>query len=89
MFCSPFLDVKPSNILMDRRGFVKLCDFGISGYLVDSIAKTQDIGCQIYMAVRPRHNCSKLLTIAFFSPNDCPRGFTELEPTCGHLDCRW
>lgn len=43
-------DVKPSNILLDRRGFVKLCDFGISGYLVDSIAKTQDIGCQIYMA---------------------------------------
>ena len=29
---------------------MKLCDFGISGYLVDSIAKTQDIGCQIYMA---------------------------------------
>uniref|UniRef100_A0A915DM78 mitogen-activated protein kinase kinase n=1 Tax=Ditylenchus dipsaci TaxID=166011 RepID=A0A915DM78_9BILA len=32
-------DVKPSNILLDQRGFVKICDFGISGYLVDSIAK--------------------------------------------------
>jgi serine/threonine protein kinase len=47
-----FLDVKPSNILMCKSGFVKLCDFGISGYLVDSIAKTQDVGCQVYMAVR-------------------------------------
>jgi serine/threonine protein kinase len=35
---------------LDRGGYVKLCDFGISGYLVDSIAKTQDVGCQIYMA---------------------------------------
>ena len=27
-------DVKPSNILIDRRGAIKLCDFGISGQLV-------------------------------------------------------
>ncbi|KAI6212223.1 Kinase [Aphelenchoides fujianensis] len=43
-------DVKPSNILLSGDGFVKICDFGISGYLVDSIAKSQDIGCQIYLA---------------------------------------
>jgi len=32
-------DVKPSNILISRSGKVKMCDFGISGYLVDSVAK--------------------------------------------------
>merc|ERR1711928_10298 len=43
-------DVKPSNIFIDREGCVKICDFGISGYLVNSIAKTIDAGCKPYMA---------------------------------------
>ena len=41
---------QPSNILLDRNGNIKLCDFGISGKLVDSIAKTRDAGCRPYMA---------------------------------------
>lgn len=42
-------DVKPTNILVNTRGQVKICDFGVSGNLVASIAKT-NIGCQSYMA---------------------------------------
>nr|CAI5859855.1 unnamed protein product [Callosobruchus analis] len=33
------------------KGNVKLCDFGISGRLVDSMAKTRSAGCAAYMAV--------------------------------------
>ncbi|XP_077172109.1 dual specificity mitogen-activated protein kinase kinase 3 isoform X2 [Paroedura picta] len=43
-------DVKPSNVLINKEGHVKMCDFGISGYLVDSVAKTLDAGCKPYMA---------------------------------------
>ncbi|MBW0543726.1 hypothetical protein O181_083441 [Austropuccinia psidii MF-1] len=42
-------DVKPTNILINRRGQTKLCDFGVSGQLERSLAKT-NIGCQSYMA---------------------------------------
>ncbi len=42
-------DVKPTNILINTRGQIKICDFGVSGNLVASIAKT-NIGCQSYMA---------------------------------------
>lgn len=44
------LDVKPTNVLVNRKGEIKLCDFGISGELDKSLAKT-NIGCQSYMAV--------------------------------------
>ncbi|KAJ7780498.1 kinase-like protein [Mycena maculata] len=42
-------DVKPTNVLVNRKGQIKLCDFGVSGQLDNSIAKT-NIGCQTYFA---------------------------------------
>ena len=45
-------DVKPSNILLDKSGAIKLCDFGISGQLVDSIAKTRDAGKPLLVCKR-------------------------------------
>ncbi|XP_060240929.1 dual specificity mitogen-activated protein kinase kinase 5 isoform X10 [Meriones unguiculatus] len=43
-------DVKPSNMLVNTGGQVKLCDFGVSTQLVNSIAKTY-VGTNAYMAL--------------------------------------
>ena len=45
-----FADVKPCNMLVNTQGYVKLCDFGVSVQLIDSIAQTF-IGTNAYMAV--------------------------------------
>ncbi|CAK7264666.1 MAP kinase kinase (MEK) [Sporothrix epigloea] len=42
-------DIKPSNILLNSRGNIKLCDFGVSGELINSIADTF-VGTSTYMA---------------------------------------
>ncbi len=62
-----FSDVKPSNILVSIDGAFKLCDFGISGKLVDSIAKTMDVGCRPYMAPERIDPCKASLGYTILS----------------------
>ncbi|KAI8803822.1 kinase-like domain-containing protein [Cladochytrium replicatum] len=42
-------DVKPSNILMDSEGNVKIADFGVSGQLINTFANTF-VGTSAYMS---------------------------------------
>ena len=44
-------DIKPSNILFNSKGQIKICDFGVSGELINSIADTF-VGTSTYMSVR-------------------------------------
>ncbi|CAF4512854.1 unnamed protein product [Rotaria magnacalcarata] len=44
-------DVKPSNILVKQNPVIfKICDFGISGQLTNSVAHTMMKGTQVYLA---------------------------------------
>ncbi|KAG8791448.1 MAP kinase kinase (MEK), partial [Serendipita sp. 399] len=42
-------DIKPSNMLVNSSGEVKICDFGVSGELINSIADTF-VGTSTYMS---------------------------------------
>lgn len=44
-------DIKPSNVVVTKDGQFKLCDLGVSGELVGSMAGTF-VGTSVYMAVR-------------------------------------
>ena len=46
-------DIKPSNILFNSKGQIKICDFGVSGELINSIADTF-VGTSTYMSVSSR-----------------------------------
>jgi len=42
-------DIKPSNVLVNSRGMIKLCDFGVATETVNSVADTF-VGTSTYMA---------------------------------------
>jgi len=74
-------DVKPTNVLVNLRGEIKLCDFGISGQLVQSLAYTA-LGCQPYMAVRRTHNSQPNASLNSLNVSQTPRA-TRSSQTCG------
>ncbi|UZJ52577.1 hypothetical protein CBS101457_001897 [Exobasidium rhododendri] len=76
-------DVKPTNITMNRKGEVKLCDFGVSGQLEKSLAKT-NIGCQSYMAPERIKGESQNLVGTYTVASDVwSLGLTIVETTMG------
>ncbi|GAA5959654.1 hypothetical protein JCM21900_002148 [Sporobolomyces salmonicolor] len=77
-------DVKPTNVLLNRKGFVKLCDFGVSGQLDRSLAKT-NIGCQSYMAPERIKGESQGAPSSYTASSDVwSLGLSIIEAAIGH-----
>lgn len=63
-------DVKPSNILVNSSGEIKICDFGVSGQLIDSMANSF-VGTRSYMSVSCFFITLNLLEIYYFLSWTC------------------
>jgi len=70
------LDIKPSNILCNSHGQIKICDFGVSGELINSIADTF-VGTSTYMSV-----CPPLCNIVSSSLCHVARAYTRCPIYC-------
>lgn len=53
-------DLKPSNVLVNSQGQIKLCDFGVSGQLINSVADTF-VGTSSYMSVSKKKKTDDFL----------------------------
>lgn len=58
--------MKPSNVLVCAAGQIKICDFGVSGELINSIADTF-VGTSTYMSVSNLFFRSMLIHVVFRS----------------------
>lgn len=77
-------DVKPTNVLLNQKGGVKLCDFGVSGQLERSLAKT-NIGCQSYMAPERIQGESQGAVTSYTVASDVwSLGLSIIEAAIGH-----
>ncbi|CAD5111424.1 DgyrCDS732 [Dimorphilus gyrociliatus] len=80
-------DVKPSNILINKCGRVKVCDFGISGNIVKESLAFSNVGSKPYLApekISPRDG-----QVGFSSRADVwSLGITVLEFTTGKFPYR-
>jgi serine/threonine protein kinase len=72
-------DVKPSNILVNSAGEVKLCDFGVSGQLEDSLANTF-VGTRSYMAPERLRGDKYAVTSDIWSMGECRRALRLNHP---------
>ncbi|GAA5894005.1 mitogen-activated protein kinase kinase PBS2 [Sporobolomyces salmoneus] len=77
-------DVKPTNVLLSKTGACKLCDFGVSGQLDRSLAKT-NIGCQSYMAPERIKGESQGAATSYTASSDVwSLGLSIIEAAIGH-----
>lgn len=89
-------DLKPSNVLVNSQGQIKICDFGVSGQLNKNSVADTFVGTSSYMSVSSTlwgHTLAldfQFLTVS--SPNNSRSGswvhLTLSNPMFGHLVSR-